>query len=201
MTKVLIVFYSRNGSVEALAKAVAAGAESVGAEVRIRRARELVDAALMAAVPGWAENAERMNALYPAPTAEDAQWADAILFGSPTRFGLMASELKAFLDSLGALWQRGELNLKAGSAFASTTTAHGGNEMTALTMFIPMAHFGMVIVPPGYSDPVMFRAGAPYGATSVSGGKTGPSEDELAVATHQGARVAHVAALLQAAHI
>src|SRR5271168_2441492 len=111
---VLIAFYSRNGSTEALANAIAEGARSQGAEVRLRRARELVGPEVMAGAPGWKDNAERMNALYEAPTADDAAWADAIVFGSPTRFGSVTSELKSYVDSLGGLWFQGKLVGKAG---------------------------------------------------------------------------------------
>src|ERR1700744_2280838 len=101
--KILIAFYSRTGTIESLARAVAEGAESEGAEVRLRRARELVGHDILSSVPGWKESAEAMNAKYAAPTAEDAVWADGIIFGSPTRFGVMASELKAYIDGLGGL--------------------------------------------------------------------------------------------------
>jgi NAD(P)H dehydrogenase (quinone) len=93
-TNVLIAFYSRNGSVEALAGAIAEGAQASGAEVRLRRAREVVGPEVMAKAPGWTENAARMNASYEAPSSEDAEWADAIVFGTPTRFGSVSSELK-----------------------------------------------------------------------------------------------------------
>ena len=102
-TNVLIAFYSRGGSVEALANAVADGARGESAEVRLRRARELVGIDVMARVPGWADNAARQNALYEAPTDADADWADAIVLGTPTRFGAVASELKAYIDGLGGL--------------------------------------------------------------------------------------------------
>ncbi|MGA9795141.1 MAG: NAD(P)H:quinone oxidoreductase [Rhizomicrobium sp.] len=197
MTNVLIAFYSREGSVQALAQAVADGAMNAGGAVRLRRAREIVSAEIMASVPGWVDSAARMNSLYEAPTEDDAKWADAIIFGSPTRFGLIASELKAYIDSLGALWARGRLNLKVGSAFSSTSSPHGGNEMTNFTLFAPMAHFGMVIVPPGYGDNVMMQSGTPYGVTSIShGGKAAPSGLVLEAARFQGQRVTQVAAAL-----
>ena len=116
----MIPFYSRNGSTEALAKAIAEGAQSEGAEVILRRAREVVSREVMAHAPGWAENADRMNAQYQAPTEADAEAADAIIFGTPTRFGNVSSELKAYVDSLGGLWFQGKLVGKAGSAFTST---------------------------------------------------------------------------------
>lgn len=196
---ILIAFYSRGGSTEALARAIAEGAREEGAEVRLRRARELVGPEVMAKAPGWLESAERMNAEYEAPTAEDAVWADGILFGTPTRFGSMSSELKAYFDSLGGLWAQGKLNGKAGSAFTSTSTLHGGNESTIISIYNPMAHLGLIIVPTGYADPSLFAAGTPYGASSVSG-QTGelPTEADLAVARFQGRRVAQVAAALKA---
>lgn len=199
MTNILIAFYSRTGATEALAKAVADGAMAGGGGVRMRRAREVVGEDVMKQAPGWVEQAARMNAAYEAPSADDAVWADAIVFGSPTRFGLISSELKAYIDSLGGLWMRGKLNLKVGSAFTSTSSLHGGNEATLFTMFLPMAHFGMVIVPPGYADPIMFSAGTPYGASSVSGPKGDmPTADDLSAARFQGHRVAQVAAALAA---
>lgn len=161
MTNILIAYYSRDGSTERMAYAVADGAREIASEVRIRRARELVDAQTISAVPGWQESADRMNAAHAAPSPEDVEWADAVILGSPTRYGLMASELKAFLDSLGAQWMQGRLVGKVGSAFTSTSSPHGGNELNSFTMFVPMAHFGMIIVPPGYADPVMFKAGTP----------------------------------------
>lgn len=200
MTNILIAFYSRDRSTEALALAVSEGAVSAGAKTRLRRARELVAPDIMAAVPDWVENANAMNAVYDPPSVEDAEWADGIVFGSPTRFGLVSSELKAYLDSLGGLWAQGKLAGKVGSTFTSTSSPHGGNEATNLTMFIPMAHFGMVIVPPGYADAAMFKAGTPYGASSVSYGpqKAAPTEDDLAAARFQGKRVAEIAAKLKA---
>jgi NAD(P)H dehydrogenase (quinone) len=195
---VLIAFYSRSGMTEILANAIAEGARSQGAEVRLRRARETVGPEVMAAVPGWAEGAAKMNAKYEAPTADDATWADAIVFGTPTRFGNPSAELKAYVDSLGGLWFQGKLVGKAGSAFASTGTRHGGNESTILTMYNFMAHLGLIIVPLGYGDPAMFAAGTPYGASSVSGQNSAPPTDaDLEVAQYQGRRVAQVAKALK----
>lgn len=197
---VLIAFYSRNGSTEALANAIAEGARSDGADVRLRRVRELVGPDVMAKAPGWADNAHRMNQQYDAPTEADAEWADAIVFGSPTRFGNVSSELKAYIDSLGGLWFQGKLVGKAASAFTSTSTPHGGNESTLLTMYNFMAHLGFIIVPLGYADPVLFRAGTPYGASSVSGQTNAPpTPADLEVARFQGRRVAHVARALKVA--
>lgn len=200
MAKILIAFYSRTGTIEGLARAVAEGAGAAGAEVRLRRARELIGHDIMSSVPGWKESAEAMNARYPAPTAEDAVWADAIIFGTPTRFGSVSSELKAYIDGLGGLWAKGALNGKVGSAFAGSATPHGGNESTIISLYNPMAHLGLIIVPTGYADAAMFKgAGTPYGASVVSGNPpSGPTADELEVARFQGRRVAKVAEALRA---
>lgn len=192
--KILIVFYSRNGSTAALAEAVAEGARALGAEVRLRRAREMVGPEVMAMAQGWAENAAAMNETYGAPTADDAVWADAIIFGTPTRFGGVASELKAYIDGLGGVWFQGKLNGKLGGVFGSTSSKHGGNESTLLSIYTVMAHLGLIIVPLGYSHPALFKAGTPYGATFISQGDTKkPGDEDLAVARYQGERIAQLA--------
>jgi len=198
MANVLIAFYSRNGVTEALAKAVAEGAEAAGATVRLRRAREIVGPEVMARAPGWTDSAARMNAAYEAPTEADAEWADAIIFGTPTRFGSVASELKAYIDGLGGLWFQGKLNGKAGAVFCSTSTTHGGNESTLISLYNPMAHLGLIIVPNGYVEPVMYGAGTPYGSSAVSGQTSiPPTEADVQVARIQGRRVATVAQALK----
>jgi len=197
---VLIAFYSRNGSTEALAKSIAEGAQAEGAEVRLRRARDFVAEEIIQNVPGWASNRDRMYKEYEAPTEADAEWADALIFGTPTRFGSVTSELKAYIDSLGGLWFQGKLNGKAGSAFTSTSSVHGGNESTITSLYTPMAHLGLILVPLGYADPVLYKAGTPYGASSVSGqDNQPPTEDDKEVARFQGKRVAQIARALKAA--
>lgn len=199
-TNILVVFYSRDGAVEALTRAVGEGARHAGAEVRLRRVPDLVAPAVMAKVPGWEERSQRMLAEYGAPTLADVEWADGIIFGTPTRFGNSSAELKAFIDSLGSLWFQGKLNGKAGSAFTSTAGPHGGNETTVVSLYIPMAHLGFIIVPTGYThEKVVQGHGTPYGASSVSGQNTAPpTADDLEVAKHQGARVTQVAGALKA---
>jgi NAD(P)H dehydrogenase (quinone) len=198
---ILVAFYSRDGSVEALAKSVSEGAREAGAEVRLRRAPDIVSPAVMAKVPGWEERSKRMLAEYGAPTHADVEWADGIIFGTPTRFGNTSAELKAFIDSLGGLWFQGKLNGKAAGAFTSTSGPHGGNETTVVSMFIPMAHLGFIIVPTGYThEKVVQGHGTPYGASSVSRQTmTPPTPHDLEVAKHQGVRVTQVAAALKAA--
>jgi NAD(P)H dehydrogenase (quinone) len=198
---ILVAFYSRDGSVEALAKAVSEGAREAGAEVRLRRVPDLVSTDVMAKVPGWEERSKRMLAEYGAPTHADVEWADGIIFGTPTRFGNTSAELKAFIDSLGGLWFQGKLNGKAAAAFTSTAGPHGGNETTVVSLFIPMAHLGFIIVPNGYShEKIVQGHGTPYGSSSTSGQHSAkPTADELVVAKHQGTRVTQVAAALRAA--
>ncbi len=198
-TKVLVAFYSRDGAVEALANAIAEGARQAGAEVRLRRVPDIVKESVMAKVPGWKERSERMLAEYGATTTEDADWADAVLFGTPTRFGNVSAELKAYIDSLGGLWFQGKLNGKAAGVFVSTAGPHGGNESTLTTMFVPLSHLGFIIVPNGYTHAKIFAGiGTPYGSSMVSGpANNPPTEDDLEVARHQGKRVAQVAAALR----
>src|SRR5438445_12470399 len=134
---ILVAFYSRDGSVEALAKAVSEGAHDAGAEVRLRRVPDLVSTDVMAKVTGWEERSRRMLAEYGAPTHTDVEWADGIVFGTPTRFGNTSAELKAFIDSLGGLWLQGKLSGKAAAAFTSTAGPHGGNDTKVASLFVP----------------------------------------------------------------
>jgi len=199
-TRLLIVYYSRSGAVEALAAAAAEAARGAGAEVRVRRPREVADAAAMAKVEGWTESAARQNDLYQAPTHEDAEWADAILFGTPSYFGAMATELKNFLDLLGPQWKRGALAGKVGGAFATASWPHGGSEVVTLSLYAPMAHLGMVILPTGYTDEAMLEAGSPYGASAIVGKENEPPRPEdLDAARHQGRRMVAIAGALIAA--
>ncbi len=197
----LAVFYSRTGSTESLVAAAAAAAREAGAEVRVRRAREVVGREIMSGSRGWIENAERMNRLYEEPTSDDATWADAILFGTPCYFGAMATELKAFLDRLGPQWKKGTLTGKVGGALAAVSWPHGGSEVVTLSLYAPMAHLGMIIVPTGYTDEAMLEAGSPYGASAVVGADNNPPRPEdLDAARHQARRMVEVAAALRAGH-
>jgi NAD(P)H dehydrogenase (quinone) len=198
---ILIAFYSRGGTIESLANAMARGARKAGAEVRLRRARELVGPETMRLVPGWSENAERMNAAYEAPNLEDARWADGIALGAPTRFGSAASELRAYLETLGAIWLTGDLWGKAAGVFTASSAPHGGLEATALGLYPTLAHLGFLIVPTGYGHPALFRTATPYGAAAVSYGaeQRPPSDDDLTVAAFHGERLAFAASALKTA--
>ena len=193
MSKVLILFYSRTGNTAALADAIAEGAKSVRfAEVDVRRIDDLAPASVRDAIPDWKSSHETLAGKY--QTFSDVNALadyDAIILGSPTRYGIMSAELKNVLDQTGPLWQKGALVNKVGAAFTSVATQHGGHETTLWSMMTPMANLGMILVPPGYSDAVMFAGGSPYGATATTGGGA-PGAADLAAARHQGKRVAEV---------
>lgn len=197
MPKTLVLFYSRTGNTAAIAEAVAEGASSVKfAEVDIRRLPDLAPEAVIEANPEWKASRDALASRH--RVLEDvgrlAEY-DALILGAPTRYGVMAAELKYLLDQTGPLWGAGKLVDKVGSAFTSVQTAHGGHETTLWSIMTPMANLGMILVPPGYTDPVMFEGGSPYGATATTGGGA-PSGADLAAARHQGKRVATVTAMV-----
>ncbi|MFY2858327.1 NAD(P)H:quinone oxidoreductase [Mycobacterium sp. THU-M104] len=167
MTRLAIIYYSATGHGTTMARRVAAAAESEGAEVRVRHVTETLDPEAFAHNPAWTANYEATKDL-PAATGEDIVWADAVIFGSPTRFGSPAAQLRAFLDSLGGLWSQGKLADKVYAAFTSSNTLHGGQETTLVSLYLTLMHFGGFIVPPGYTDPAKFVDGNPYGVSLVS---------------------------------
>ncbi|MCW2557839.1 MAG: NAD(P)H:quinone oxidoreductase, type [Mycobacterium sp.] len=168
MTKLALIYYSATGHGTSMANRVAAAAEAAGAEVRVRHVAETRDPESFAQNPAWTANYEATKDL-PAATGDDIVWADAVIFGSPTRFGSVASQLRDFLDSLGGLWSEGKLSDKVYAGFTSSNTAHGGQETTLLTLYVTLMHFGGIIVPPGYTDAVKFVDGNPYGASLTAG--------------------------------
>ncbi len=167
MTKLAVIYYSATGHGTTMAQRVASAAESAGAEVRLRHVAETHDPQSFAHNPAWTANYEATKDL-PAATGDDIVWADAVIFGSPTRFGSPAAQLRTFLDSLGGLWAQGKLADKVYAAFTSSNTQHGGQETTLLSLYITLMHFGGIIVPPGYTDPVKFVDGNPYGVSLVA---------------------------------
>ena len=167
MSRVAIIYYSATGHGTSMAKRVAAAAEAVGAEVRVRPVAETRDPASFVKNPAWTANYEATKDL-PHATGDDIDWADAVIFGSPTRFGSVASQLRDFLDSLGGMWSEGKLADKVYAAFTSTNTAHGGQETTLLTLYVTLMHFGGIIVPPGYTDALKFVDGNPYGVSLIA---------------------------------
>ncbi|WP_055480209.1 NAD(P)H:quinone oxidoreductase [Sphaerimonospora mesophila] len=193
---VAIIYYSATGTVHALALAAAEGAEKAGAHVRLRKVAELAPPEAISANPAWARHI-RDTADIAEVDLDDLAWADAVLFGTPSRFGNPASQLRAFIDTTGPLWFRGELADKVYSAFTASNTAHGGQESTLLALGNTFYHWGGVIVPPGYTDPVQFQSGNPYGTSHVVGDGP-PGEVSLQAARHQARRVVDTAASLRA---
>ncbi|GAA2620142.1 NAD(P)H:quinone oxidoreductase [Streptomyces axinellae] len=173
--KLAVIYYSATGTVATIAKEMAETAERVGADVRLRRVRELAPQEAVDSNPAWAENA-RATADIPEATPDDIDWADAVLFGTPTRYGNVTSQLKQYLDMLGPLWQEGRLADKVYSGFTSSATLHGGQESTLLALYNTVHHFGGILVAPGYTDPSKFVDGNPYGTSHVDAQGQSPVE-------------------------
>lgn len=203
---VLVPFYSTFGHVHQMALAVADGARSVaGTEVKVRRIPELDSARQAMSGMEWYVKAQEAQADVPEVTHDDLRWADAIAWGTPTRYGNMSAQLKQFLDTCGGLWAKGELEDKAAGVFTSSANVGGGQETTILTTLVPLLHFGMVFVGspygqnPGISG-VEGRGGSPYGPGTVAGGDGSrqPIEAELQTARNLGSRLALVGAAMKA---
>ncbi|MFL9842500.1 NAD(P)H:quinone oxidoreductase [Sphingomonas sp. ST-64] len=200
MTKVLVLYYSSYGHIEQMAEAVAEGARATGAQVDIRRVPETAPEAVVKAA-GF-----KTDTAHPVIEGPDALAEyDAIIVGSPTRFGRMSSQMAAFWDTAGGLWFKGTLHGKVGGAFTSTATQHGGNEMTVMNIITNLLHFGLTIVGLDYGHADQMKidqvlGGTPYGASTIAGGDGSrqPSEIDLAGARYQGRRIAEVAAKLAA---
>jgi NAD(P)H dehydrogenase (quinone) len=200
MIKVLVLYYSMYGHIEAMARAAAEGVRKVdGAEAMIKRVPETI--------PEDKARAMGVKLDQPAPVATTDELADydAIIFGTPTRFGNMAAQMRSFLDQTGGLWMKGALIGKAGSVFVSSATQHGGQESTILSFHTTLLHHGMVIVGVPYSCADQMRndeitGGSPYGASTIAGsdGKRMPTANELGIARFQGKHVAEIAKRLAA---
>lgn len=197
MAKVLVLYYSTYGHIEKMASAIAEGARSAGAEVVVKRVPETVPREI-------AEKSNfKLDQAAPVASVDELPAYDAIIFGTPTRFGNMTAQMKTFLDQTGPLWAAGKLVGKVGSVFTSSNTQHGGQESTILSTHIVLLHQGMVVVGLPYSfqgqmiiDQV--TGGSPYGASTIAAvdGSRQPSENELAGARFQGRHVAEIAAKL-----
>ncbi len=202
-TKVLVVFYSMYGHVSALAEAIAAGVREVpDAEVELRQVAELVPEAVLER--SGAKAARQAFAHVPAARVDELAEADAILFGTPTRFGNMAAQMRNFLDQTGELWVKGALVGKVGSVFVSTASQHGGQETTITSFHTTLLHHGMVIVGVPYTVPALtnmteITGGTPYGASTLAGidGSRRLSENEREIARFQGRHVAEIAKRLK----
>jgi NAD(P)H:quinone oxidoreductase type IV len=202
--RVQVIFYSMYGHIYRMAEAIAEGAREVaGAEVTLLQVPELVPDAVLAG--SGAAKAREVFAHVPVAKVDDMRNADAIIFGTPTRYGNMAGQMRNFLDQTGKLWTEGALVGKVGSVFTSTATQHGGQETTITSFHSNLLHFGMVIVGVPYAEKRLSQldevaGGGPYGAGTLAGsdGSRQPSEIELGIARYQGKHVAAVAAKLAA---
>lgn len=198
MAKVLVLYYSSYGHIEVMARAVAEGAGSVaGCQCDIRRVPELVPADIAAS------SGMKVSQDAPLATVEELAHYDAIVFGTPTRFGNMAAQMRNFLDQTGGLWAKGALIGKVGSVFTSTASQHGGRETTITSFHTTLFHHGMIVVGlpysfSGNSEMGEISGGTPYGASTIAGGDGSrlPSENELAGARFQGRHVAEIAGKL-----
>jgi NAD(P)H dehydrogenase (quinone) len=194
MSKVLVLYYSTYGHIEAMANAVAEGARQVGAHVDIKRVPELVPEEMAR------KSHFKLDQGAPIAKIEDLAAYDAIIVGTPTRFGRMSSQMANFLDQAGGLWMRGALHGKVGGAFTSTATQHGGQETTLFSIITNLLHFGMVVVGLDYGHAGQMTldeitGGSPYGASTIAGGdgKRQPTANELQGARYQGRKIAEVA--------
>jgi NAD(P)H dehydrogenase (quinone) len=202
MLKVYIIFYTRYGNTLKLAEMIAQGVRSVnGCEAVLRRTAELAPEDIIKKDERWKKTRESLKTI-PEAKASDLFDADAVVFGTPTRYGNMSSSLKDFIDKTAGVWVKGGLVGKVGAAFTSSTTVHGGQETTLLTMFIPMLHHGMIIAGIPYSEDKLFTTtagGSPYGASSVTGimADKPPTEEAEALAKALGKRVAELSMKLK----
>ena len=195
MTKLSIIYYSGFGTGHAMASRLEETAVSLGAEVRRRRVRETAPDEVVQSVDAWAAHAASV-ADEPVAEPADLDWADAVIMGSGTRYGHVTSQLQSFIDTLGPLWQEGKLADKVYAAFTSSQTLHGGQETTLEAMNTTFAHFGGIIVPPGYTDAVKFVDGNPYGVGKVTGAGGDLTDDDNAALDHLVTRVLKVAGKL-----
>jgi NAD(P)H dehydrogenase (quinone) len=200
--KILVVYYSMYGHIHRMAEAIAEGARSVdGVEVELRRVPETLPREVLEKM--GALEAQKGFAQAPICTVEELGAADAVIFGTPTRFGNMCGQMRQFLDATGQLWMQGALVGKVGSVFASSATQHGGQESTILSFHITLLHQGMVVVGLPYAFQGQMRndevtGGSPYGASTIAGtkGERTPSDNELEAARFQGRHVATIASKL-----
>lgn len=194
--KLAIIYYSTYGTNHAMANEAAEAARAAGAEVRVLKVRETAPQEVVDSQDAWKAQQER-TADVPTATPDDLEWANAILLSSPTRFGGAASQMRAFIDTLGGLWGTGKLADKTFSAMTSAQNPNGGQETTLQTLYITAMHWGAILVPPGYTDPVIFASGGnPYGA-SVSATGEGLSDADKASIRHQAKRQVEITAKFQ----
>jgi NAD(P)H dehydrogenase (quinone) len=196
---VAIIYYSATGTLHAMAEQLTKAAENAGAEVRLRQVPELAPPEAIASNAAWSQHFDKTKD-EPKATADDVVWADVVLFGTPTRYGNVASQLKQFLDTLGPQWAQGLLANKVYAGFTASQTAHGGQESTLLALYNTIYHFGGIVVAPGYTDPLKFADGNPYGVSHVTGGSNEEplGEAQLAALEHLAERAIDIAGRLAA---
>jgi NAD(P)H dehydrogenase (quinone) len=198
-TRIAVIYYSATGNVHKLAEAIAEGAAETGADVRLRRVAELAPEEAIQQNQEWARHRDETASVVEEAKLDDLEWADGFAFGTPTRFGNPAAQLKQYLDMAGGLWFNGSLADKAVTSFTSAMYPDGGLESTILALNNVFYHWGCVLVPPGYTSETVFSAGGnPYG-TAFPSGSGPPSQSVLAAARHQGRRLAAFAAVLSGA--
>lgn len=191
--KVAVIYYSATGTTYKLARGIEEGAREAGAEVRLRKVRELALEEAIQANKGWSAHRLETQNVEEAQLG-DLEWADCIIFGTPTRYGLPSAQLKQFIDQTGGLWAKGKLVNKIASSFTSVATLHGGHETTLTAINNIFYSWGAIIVSPAYADPIQFQVGNPYGTSFTSNnGELEPDETALAAARFQGKRVTEVA--------
>lgn len=174
--KVSVIYYSATGTVTELARTLADEAEKAGADVRLRRVPELATDAAIDANPAWRANVDA-TADIPQASQDDLLWADAVLLGTPTRWGNVSGQLRMFIESLAPLWAKGALQDKVYSGFTASSTPHGGQESTLLALYNTIHHIGGIVVSPGYTDPSKHIDGNPYGTSHVSARGKNPVDD------------------------
>lgn len=196
-TKLAIIFYSMTGTNVTMATWAKEAAESEGAEVRLLKVEELAPKEVIEGNDAWKRTVEDTKDI-PVATSDDIEWADALIFSAPSRFGNIPSQLKQFIDMQGGLWASGKTVNKVVSAMTSAQNANGGQEQTVLSLYTSMMHWGAIIVPPGYTNEVLFKAGGnPYG-TSVTVDDNGDiTEDAEDAVKHQTLRTLEIAAQLK----
>jgi NAD(P)H dehydrogenase (quinone) len=194
--RLAIVFYSTYGTNHAMAEVAAEAARAAGAEVRLLRVAETAPADVVAGQDAWKAQAEKVADI-PVVTHADMEWANAYFFSAPTRYGTVASQMRAFIDTLGGLWFEGKLSNKAVSAVTSAQNPHGGQETTLIGLYTTFMHWGAILVPPGYTDATIFAAGGnPYGYSHTAGALDDKARAAIA---HQARRLVEVAGKLAAA--
>ena len=191
--KLAVIYYSATGTTYDVAKAIEEGAQAAGAEVRFRKVHELAPEEAIKSNEGWSNHRMQTQDV-PEASNDDLEWADAIILGTPTRYGLPTAQVKQFIDGTGPLWQQGKLVNKIVSSFTTAATQHGGHETTITALNNTFYHWGSIIVGPGYADPIQFQSGNPYGTSFTSNnGELDPDEVALNAAKFQAKRVVEVA--------